>query len=93
MSKFDVSVEGDVLVLGLDSNEDGEKVLEAKLHLNEALQEAFKKGDAVEGVKVVDFKFSLTKLTVSIDTDKDGEKLLELTIDLAEAIDETGVLK
>lgn len=91
--KFDVSFENNELNLSIDLNQDGDKLMKAKLSLSEAIQEAFKKGAAIEGAKVVSFEFNLTKLVVKIDTDKDGEPLLELEIDLAEALDEVGVLK
>lgn len=88
MGKLNYEVKEGVLHMGADSNEDGENSISLKLHLNEAIQEAFKKGEAVEGVKVVGFKFELTKLKLQLDTDKDGENLLELEIDLAESFDE-----
>lgn len=91
--KFDVSFENNELNLGIDLNKDGEKLMKVKLNLGEAIQEAFKKGEAIEGAKVVAFEFKLTKLVVKIDTDRDGESLLEIEIDLAEALDEVGVLK
>ena len=93
MGKFDVSAEDGALVFKVDLNEDGEPVVHGKLNFGEGIQEAFQRGEAIEGAKVVSFKFDLSKLVIAIDTDKDGEKLLELTIDLAEAIDETGLLK
>lgn len=94
MSKASVNFENGKLVFGVDTNEDGENVLTGSLNLSEALQEAFSRGEAVEGVKVVEVKFELTKLKVILDTDKDGENLLELVIDLAEGIDEaSGIFK
>lgn len=94
MSKFDVKAEDGALCLGIDLNEDGEKLMMAKLNVSEAIQEALQRGESieVEGAKVVGFKFELTKLKLMIDTDKDGEKLLELEIDLAEALDESGLM-
>ena len=88
MSKADLKIEEGKLVVSADLNEDGQPVLTAKINLSEGLEEAFKKGEAVEGVKLVDVKFEMTKLKVVLDTDKDGEQLLELDIDLAEAFDE-----
>ena len=93
MSKFDFEIKDNQLIATGDSNEDGQPVATIKLSLNEAVQEAFSKGEAVEGVKVADVKFTGTQLIVSVDTDRDGEKLLDLTIDLAEALDESGLLK
>lgn len=74
--------------LGVDLNEDGENSLNMKLNLNEAMQEAIKRGEAIEGAKLVDFKFELTKMVLILDTDKDGEPLLELVVDLPEVFDE-----
>ncbi len=91
--KFDVKFEGDKLELGLDMNQDGEKLLKAKINLSEAVQEAFKKGAAVEGVKSATVSFSGTKLIVKVDTDKDGEALMDLELNLMEALDEAGVMK
>ena len=94
MSKVDHSFKEGKYELAVDLNEDGEKSLDVKVSLNEALEEAFKRGDEVEGAKVVSVKFELTKLKVVLDTDKDGENVLELSIDLAEAFDEvSGKLK
>jgi len=91
--KFEVKFEDNKLHLAVDMNQDGDKLMVAKLNLSEAIQEAFKKGEKIEGAKVVGFQFNLTKLVVKIDTDQDGEPLLELEIDLAEALDEVGILK
>jgi len=88
MSKFDVSFEGGNVKFGMDLNEDGDKSIEATLHLSEALEEVIKRGTPIEGAKIVDFKFELTKMILVIDTDKDGEKLLELKLDLSEAFQE-----
>ena len=76
------------LVIGIDPNKDGEKVLNLKLNLSEALGEAMARGEAVEGAKLVDVKFEMTKLVLVLDTDKDGERLLEMELDLGEAFDE-----
>ena len=88
MGKSSIKMEGNVVHIGADTNEDGENVLNAKVHMSEVIAEAFAKGEEVEGVKVVGFKFELTKLKVKLDTDKDGEAALEIEIDLAEAADE-----
>lgn len=93
MSKTDFKIADNKLVASFDSNEDGEPVATLNLELNEAVQEAFSKGEKVEGVKVADVKFTGTQLVVTVDSDQDGENLLSLTIDLAEALDESGVLK
>lgn len=88
MSKFPIEVKDGALNFGVDSNEDGEQSVSGKLHLAEAIGEALAKGTQIEGAKVVDFKFELTKLVLKIDSDKDGQPLLELTVDLGEAFDE-----
>ena len=93
MSKIDFKIEDNKLKVMGDSNEDGPASLTLELNLTEAVQEAFSKGDAIEGAKVVDVKFTGTQLVVMVDSDKDGEKLLDLTLDLAEALDESGLLK
>ncbi len=92
--KISTEFKDGTLIAGLDLNQDGEKSFDMKIHLNEALEEAIKRGEPIEGAKVVDFKFELTKMILVLDTDKDGEKLLELKIDLAEAFDEgTSLIK
>ena len=88
MSKFDVIFKEGSLVFGLDLNEDEKKSISCKLHLNEGLEEIIKRGEPIEGAKVVDFRFELTKMILVLDTDKDGEKLFELEVDLAEAFEE-----
>lgn len=92
MSKLDFEIKEGNLVLGVDSNEDGEKAVKLNLVLSEAIEEAFSRGQSVEGVKLVDFKFELTKLKLKIDTDQDGESVLDLEIDLGEAFDEISSL-
>lgn len=94
MTKVSVEIKENAIEFGTDLNEDSEKSLIGKLYLNEALQEAIKRGAPVEGAKIVDFKFEMTKLIIVIDTDKDGEKLFELKMDLPEMFDEaTGMIK
>ena len=88
MSKLNQEIKDGKLLVGVDTNEDGENSLSMKLNLSEAVSEAIAKGEAVEGVKVVDFKFELTKLVIKLDTDKDGENVLELVVDIAESFDE-----
>lgn len=92
MEKFSVEFKDGKLNFGVDSDQDGEKAIKGSVHLNEALMEAISRGDAVEGVKVVDFRFELTKMILEIDTDKDGEKVVELEIDLGEAFGEAQAL-
>ena len=92
MSKLEVKAEDGKVTFNVDANEDGQPSLHAALDLTEGVQEAIKRGEAVEGAKVVEFKFELTKLVLKIDTDRDNEKVLELEIDLAEAFDEVSNL-
>jgi hypothetical protein len=80
--------EGSTAKISLDSDNDGVKSLELKLHLTEAVGEAIKKGGSIEDAKVVDLKFEGAKLIVVLDTDRDGEPLLELVADLPEGFDE-----
>ncbi|MHA1166584.1 MAG: hypothetical protein ACTSRU_02100 [Candidatus Hodarchaeales archaeon] len=94
MSKVDLKVEDGSFNVGVDTNEDGQEAVKLKVNLSEALGEAMKNGVAIEGAKVVEVKFELTKLVVKLDTDKDGEELLSLEVDLAEAVDEaSGIFK
>ena len=88
MSKVNFGIKDGSLEFAVDLNEDGEPSLKGKLNLGEAAEEAIKREGAVEGAKIVDFKFAFTKLTLKIDTDRDGENLLELEIDLGEAFQE-----
>ena len=88
MSKVDVKFKDGSIEFGVDLNQDGEKSVEAKLHLSEALQEVIKRGEKIEGAKVVDFDFSISGITLLLDTDKDGEKLFELKLNFSEAADE-----
>lgn len=78
--------------LNVDSNEDGNNSLSFKLKLSEAIAEIIAKEESIEGAKVVDFKFELTRLYLRIDTDKDGEEVLELEVDLAETFKEIQAL-
>lgn len=89
MSKsFDVKADQGKLLLDVDPNKDGEKVVSLGLYMSEAVEEIFKRGNKIEGAKLVDFELDMTKLKLKIDTDKDGESILDLEIDLAEAVDE-----
>ena len=91
--KFEASFKDGELHLGVDSNKDGEKVIEVKLNLNEAYQEILARGEKIEGAKIVAFEFGLAGLKLVLDTDQDGEKLLELNISLSEVLDEAGLMK
>lgn len=88
MNKFNIKIEDGKAIIGLDTNADGENVLDLSLDMSEAIQEVFSKGEAVEGVKIASFNFEGKKLNLSIDTDKDSEELLNLSIDLGELFDE-----
>lgn len=93
MSKFEAKVEEGKLVASLDMNEDGEKLLQVKLSMGEAIEEAFKKGQKLEGVKLVSFGFEGKALVMKVDSDQDGQEVLELKVDLGEALDEVGLFK
>lgn len=86
--KVKLKVEEGAVLFSVDSNEDGQDSIKIKLNLGEAVQEAFQREESIEGAKIVDFKFSFTKLQLKIDTDRDGENLLELELDLGEIFDE-----
>ena len=88
MGKLNFDIKDKALHMGVDYNEDGENSIKMKLNMIEAVSEAFSRGEAVEGVKLVDFKFELTKMVLKLDSDKDGEEVLELVIDLGEVADE-----
>lgn len=88
MSKVNYGVKEKAFFVDVDTNEDGEKVVGLKLHLSEALQEAFKRGGELEGAKVVSAKFEGASLMLVVDTDKDGEPLLELELSVLEGLDE-----
>jgi len=83
-----IEVKDGKILAGVDTNKDGEQSLSAVVKIDEAIQEAIARGEAIEGNKVVSVKFELTKLKIVVDSDKDGESLLELTVDLAEVYDE-----
>lgn len=91
MSKFNVKVEDGHVQLGVDTNEDGQDVVQAKLSISEAIQEAFQRSEGVAGAELVGFGFEDGMLSIQIDSDKDGENLLELKLDLQEALDEAGI--
>lgn len=82
------------LEFGVDANKDGEQSVKGALHLNEAIQEAFRRKESIviENAKIVSFEVRLTKLVLKVDTDRDGEPLLEIEADLPEVIDETGLM-
>ena len=85
---LDFEVKDGNLILGVDSNKDGENVVSLRLKLSEAVEEAIARGKPIEGVKAVSLEFKGTKLLLKVDTDRDGEQLLEIEIDLGEAFDE-----
>jgi len=86
--KVSLEIKDGAVEFNIDTNADGESVVKGKLNIGEAIEEAFKREGAIEGAKVVDFKFNGGKLELKIDTDKDGEELLTLSIDLGEVFDE-----
>jgi len=86
--KFKFEVKEGKLAFAIDANADGEASIKGALSVAEGIQEVFSRGGQVEGAKLVDFSFALTKLSLKIDTDRDGEELLSIEIDLGEAFDE-----
>lgn len=98
MSKASVKFVGGSLVVGLDTNEDGQNVMDLKINMQETLEEAFaaiKKGEKKEvelDVKKVVLKFGAEGMTLTVDTDQDGENSIELNVSLMEAVDEVGDL-
>lgn len=94
MSKVKISVENNQILIDVDTNQDGQSVVSAKLDLPEALQEAMKSGDQPV---VVDGKLKLAfeegKLKLSFDSNQDGEAAAMVDLDLAEAVDESGLLE
>ena len=88
MGAVKVTFDEGKLKFGVDTNRDGENSIEGNVNLNEAVQEAFKRGEAVEGVGVVQYKISPAGIEFKFDTDKDGEALGELKASFMEAADE-----
>ena len=72
----------------VDTDKDGEPSLKGSIMIDEAIQEAFKKGEAVEGNKPISFDASFGGLKIVADTDKDGEPSLEIEVFFGEAISE-----
>ena len=93
IKNFEANFEDGQLKMHVNSNRDGEKLLSVKVDLNEGLQEILKRGDKLEGAKLVGFEFAFDKIKIQLDTDQDGEKLLELELSLAEALDESGLME
>jgi hypothetical protein len=87
-SVVNFKVEDGSFKLGVDTNKDGQNVVELILKMSEAVAEAFSRGTKLEHVKLVDLGFEGTKLVLKLDTDQDGEQLLELKVDLSELADE-----
>lgn len=88
----DYKVQDGAIAVTYDKDEDGIPSAEAKLHLSEAIAEALKRGEAVEGVGKFKFAMNGTRLVVELDTDQDGEKSFEIALDLAEAANEAGLI-
>lgn len=81
-------VQDSKLIVGVDTNKDGEKSIQLKINSPELLEELFAKGEAKIDVKTITLKMDLMKVKVAVDTDKDGEPVLEGEADLAEIFDE-----
>jgi hypothetical protein len=88
--KFDFEVKDGAFNASVDMNQDGDKFMKLKLNITEGIQELIAKGGKLEGAKVVEVKFELTKMIIKLDTDRDGEELLELEVDMAEGFQEIG---
>lgn len=88
MSKVETKIEDGKVVVAVDSNEDGQASLKLNVKLDEAIKEAIKRGDKVEGEAVVKFKMTATGLSLDLDTDRDGVPSLSLEADLGEIFDE-----
>ena len=88
---FEAKFEEGKLKIAIDSNRDGENLLDLNLNLNEGLQEIIARGEKVESAKLVGFEMGIDGLKVKLDTDQDGEELLELKISFVEALDESGL--
>lgn len=83
-----LDMQGEKVVISVDSNKDGENVVTLTLSAKEALGELLGKGKKIDGAKVAAFEMSGTKLRLAVDTDQDGEVLLDVVVDLKEVFDE-----
>lgn len=72
----------------VDTDQDNVNSIALEINLPEAYEEAFKRGDVIEGTKYVTVKMEGTKLSIDIDSDRDGEKVASIVIDAFEAFDE-----
>ena len=88
MSKLDFKFKDKKLLIGIDSNEDGENSIDIELFLSEAFSEAMSRDQAIPGAKLVSLSFEDKKMKVVIDTDRDGEPLMIFRLDLAETFEE-----
>ena len=86
--RIDFKVDGSSVKLEIDPNKDGEKLLNMKLSLKEAVQELFARGVRVQGQGAFEMDFEDGSFILKVDTDQDGENLLEMRLDLSEALDE-----
>lgn len=91
--KLDIAFNDGRLILGADSNLDGEKALTIDIDMNEGLQEIINRGEVIKDAKIVDYEFSLQKLMIKLDTDRDGDHSVFIELNLAELLDEVGLLK
>ena len=86
--KYDVKFEDGKLKVLVDTNQDGQALLDLSLIMAEGLSELVAKGTPIEGRAMFNYKMDGASLHLSLDTDKDGEDSLELKVDLGEALDE-----
>lgn len=93
MSKFIPKAKDGKIAIEYDGNADGEASVKMSIVIDEATQEMFKKGQAVEGEAKVKFKMSPSgELSLQLDTDQDGEPSVMIEADVMEALEEANVL-
>lgn len=92
--KFGLKIKDGVVSATIDTNQDGENLVEANIYLDEAAQELFQRGEKVEGQGLYKFTLDPLKgLMIELDTDKDGQKCGDFKLNLFEGVDEAGLLK
>ena len=85
---FNYKFEDGKFSFSVDTDKDGEPSVEGFIILDEAIQEAMKKGVPIEGQKSVTFSTSLGGLKMVVDTDKDGQPSGEMNVSFGEVISE-----
>lgn len=92
MDAISYEVKDGGLEIGLDKDLDGIKSLKAVIHMSEAIKEAFKKGQMVEGMAKVKYGFEGTNFKISVDTDQDGKDSVSLEANMIEGLNEAGLM-